>query len=51
MSGGARGRSCQPGQPRVDTVKVFCDGVPEFPGQTAAMLEPYRANVGTPENP
>ena len=35
----------------VDTVKIFCDGVPEFPGQTAAMLQPYRVNVGTPENP
>jgi len=40
-----------PGEITVDTVKVFCDGVPEFPGQTAAMLEPYRVNIGTPENP
>ena len=40
-----------PGEVKVNTIKVFCDGVPEFPGQTAAMLEPYRTNVGTPENP
>ncbi|WP_320668879.1 amidohydrolase [Patulibacter defluvii] len=40
-----------PGAIEVDTVKVFCDGVPEFPGQTAAMLRPYRVNVGTAENP
>lgn len=40
-----------PGAIRVDTVKVFCDGVPEFPGQTAAMLRPYMRNVGTTENP
>jgi predicted amidohydrolase YtcJ len=43
--------SASPGGVDVDTVKVFCDGVAEFPGQTAAMLEPYRVNVGTPENP
>ena len=35
----------------VNAVKVFCDGVAEFPAQTAAMLEPYNVNVGTPENP
>jgi len=40
-----------PGDISVDTVKIGCDGVPEFPGQTAAMIEPYRINVGTPENP
>ena len=40
-----------PGEINIDTTKVFCDGVPEFPGQTAAMLDPYRINVGTPENP
>jgi predicted amidohydrolase YtcJ len=40
-----------PGEITVDTVKIVCDGVPEFPGQTAAMLNPYRVNVGTPENP
>lgn len=43
--------SASPGGLDVDTVKIFCDGVPEFPGQTAAMLKPYRVNVGTPENP
>jgi predicted amidohydrolase YtcJ len=35
----------------VNAVKVFCDGVAEAPAQTAAMLEPYNVNVGTPENP
>jgi predicted amidohydrolase YtcJ len=40
-----------PGELAVDSVKIFCDGVPEFPGQTAAMEQPYRVNVGTPENP
>lgn len=40
-----------PGTIAIDTVKIFCDGVPEFPGQTAAMLRPYRRNVGTAENP
>jgi predicted amidohydrolase YtcJ len=40
-----------PGTITVDSVKIFCDGVPEFPGQTASMLDPYRINVGTPENP
>lgn len=40
-----------PGDLSVDTVKMGCDGVAEFPGQTAAMIEPYRVNVGTPENP
>ena len=45
------GSAASPGGLDVDTVKIFCDGVPEFPGQTAAMLKPYRVNVGTPENP
>jgi predicted amidohydrolase YtcJ len=40
-----------PGDLTVDTVKVFCDGVAEYPGQTAAMLEPYRVNTGTPRKP
>lgn len=40
-----------PGSLTVDTVKIFCDGVPEFPGQTAAMLDPYRTNVGTEDDP
>ena len=35
----------------VDMVKVFCDGVIEFPAQTAAMLAPYRVNAGTPDRP
>ena len=40
-----------PGSITVDTVKVFCDGVAEYPGQTAAMIKPYRTNIGTDENP
>ncbi|HET7294015.1 MAG TPA: amidohydrolase family protein [Vicinamibacteria bacterium] len=40
-----------PGDIAVDTVKVSCDGIAEFPGQTGAMLEPYRVNSGTIEKP
>jgi predicted amidohydrolase YtcJ len=40
-----------PGTLTVDTAKVFADGVAEFPAQTAAMLEPYNINTGTPESP
>lgn len=40
-----------PGTLTMDTAKVFADGVAEFPAQTAAMLEPYNVNTGTPENP
>ena len=40
-----------PGDITVDTVKIFADGVAEYPGQTAAMIEPYRKNIGTPQNP
>jgi predicted amidohydrolase YtcJ len=35
----------------VDAVKVYCDGVMEYPAQTAAMLAPYRVNAGTKEHP
>lgn len=35
----------------VDAVKVYCDGVMEYPAQTAAMLAPYRVNAGTAEKP
>jgi predicted amidohydrolase YtcJ len=35
----------------VDAVKVYCDGVMEYPAQTAAMLAPYRRNAGTPAAP
>ena len=35
----------------VDTVKLFFDGVIEFPTQTAAMLKPYRVNEGTKRDP
>ena len=40
-----------PGELKIDTVKIFCDGVPEYPGQTAAMEKPYNTNIGTTENP
>jgi predicted amidohydrolase YtcJ len=40
-----------PGDIAVDTVKISCDGIAEFPGQTAAMLEPYRVNTGTLDKP
>jgi predicted amidohydrolase YtcJ len=36
-----------PGSLTVDTVKVFADGVAEYPAQTAAMLEPYNIWNGT----
>ena len=35
----------------VTSVKVYCDGVMEYPAFTAAMLKPYRVNAGTPEKP
>jgi len=35
----------------VTTVKIYCDGVIEYPAQTAAMLAPYRINAGTAERP
>jgi len=35
----------------VTTVKVYCDGVIEYPAQTAAMLAPYRVNAGTTDRP
>ena len=40
-----------PGDLTVDTIKIFCDGIAEFPGETAAMIEPYRANTGTAQKP
>ena len=35
----------------VTSVKVYCDGVMEYPAQTAAMLAPYRVNGGTADRP
>ena len=35
----------------VTSVKIYCDGVMEYPAQTAAMLAPYRVNAGTAERP
>ncbi len=35
----------------VSSVKVYCDGVMEYPAHTAAMLKPYRVNAGTPDQP
>ena len=39
------GKTVQPGV-RVINVKVFNDGVAQYPAQTAAMLEPYWVNHG-----
>jgi predicted amidohydrolase YtcJ len=35
----------------IGAVKVYCDGVMEYPAQTAAMLAPYRVNAGTATRP
>jgi predicted amidohydrolase YtcJ len=35
----------------VTSVKVFCDGVMEYPALTAAMLKPYNVNSGTAGKP
>lgn len=43
--------AASPGDLAINTVKIVCDGVPEFPGQTAAMLQPYNVNNGTAEDP
>jgi predicted amidohydrolase YtcJ len=50
--GRQRGRKLVP-EPGVAIpgVKFYLDGIAQFPGQTAAMKEPYLENVGTPENP
>jgi predicted amidohydrolase YtcJ len=39
------------GNLEVTSVKVYCDGVMEYPAMTAAMLAPYRRNVGTADAP
>jgi len=33
------------------TVKLFLDGVIEYPTQTASLLKPYRVNAGTKKDP
>lgn len=50
--GRQRGRRLVP-EPGVaiPAVKIYLDGIAQFPGQTAAMKEPYLENVGTVENP
>ena len=35
----------------IRTVKMFFDGVIEYPTQTAALLKPYRVNKGTKQIP
>ncbi len=35
----------------VTSVKVYCDGVMEYPALTGAMLKPYNVNAGTLETP
>ena len=45
-----RSEHARPGT-TIRTVKMFFDGVVEYPTQTAALLEPYRVNKGTKRNP
>ena len=47
---GLRSAHARPGT-TIRTVKMFFDGVIEYPTQTAALLEPYRVNKGTKRNP
>ena len=35
----------------IDNIKMFFDGVIEYPTQTAALLKPYRVNKGTEDDP
>ena len=35
----------------IDNLKLFFDGVIEYPTQTAALLKPYRVNKGTKDDP
>jgi hypothetical protein len=35
---------------RADSVKMFADGVVEYPAQTAALLHPYLDGKGQPTN-
>ena len=35
----------------VASVKIYCDGVMEYPAHTGAMLAPYRVNVGSAVKP
>ena len=35
----------------IDNLKLFFDGVIEYPTQTAALLKPYRVNKGTEKDP
>ena len=35
----------------IDNLKLFFDGVIEYPTQTAALLRPYRVNKGTKKDP
>ncbi|KOV80471.1 amidohydrolase [Streptomyces sp. NRRL WC-3618] len=45
---GVRGRFAGPARLRLTTVKVFLDGVMEFPAQSAALLDPYLDAQGRP---
>lgn len=44
----ARAGSTDPDFLRMDSVKIFADGVMEAPTQTAALLKPYLDETGTP---
>jgi predicted amidohydrolase YtcJ len=39
------------GHLQIPTVKLFLDGVIEYPTQTAALVKPYRVNTGTDAHP
>jgi predicted amidohydrolase YtcJ len=39
------------GMLQIPTIKLFFDGVIEYPTQTAALLKPYRVNTGTDAHP
>jgi predicted amidohydrolase YtcJ len=45
-----RAKYARPGV-TIGTVKMFFDGVIEYPTQTAALLKPYRINRGTKRHP
>ena len=47
---GLRNSYARPGI-AIDNLKLFFDGVIEYPTQTAALLKPYRVDKGTKEDP
>ncbi len=47
---GLRSTHARPGV-AIDNLKMFFDGVIEYPTQTAALLKPYRVNKGSKDDP